>query len=285
MPFVLFSFQRRNRRRVPTAMRVRVVARLFSRLVRFGRPLLGPLLLIFLVHQAYAFTLRSPFFALREVKISTKQPLSAEQLLRIAGIQRGQNLLALNLSVAAKRLRDYPHIARSRIRRELPNRLVFDVAVYQPAAVLQLDHAYFLDKEGRIFARVYDTQAARDLLRISGLDRKEVDRDPKAFRAFFRQALALRDLYDHLRLTQFKRLSEVQVDPVLGYILHAGDGRIYLGHDQYHQRLQRVHQIYAYFAQQGVHSLRYLYANQQENPQRVAVQLAGAVPLPSTPKP
>lgn len=285
MSFSIFSFQRRNRRRVPTAIRVRIFARLFSRLVRFGRPLLGPMFLLFLCYQVHAFALRSPFFALREVHAPTQQPLSADQLLRIAGIQRGQNLLSLDLSVAAKRLRAYPHIAKARIRRDLPNRLIFDVSVYRPAAVLQLDHPYFLDKEGRVFARVYDLAKARDLLRISGLDRKEIDRDPKAFRAFFRQALALRDLYHQLRLTQFKRLQEVQVDPVLGYILHVGDGRIYLGHDQYQQRLQRVRQIYAYFAQQGVHSLRYLYANQQQNPQRVAIQLAGAVPLPNTSKP
>ncbi|MCB9638873.1 MAG: FtsQ-type POTRA domain-containing protein [Myxococcales bacterium] len=278
-----FGLQRRNRRRVPTAVRVRIFARLFSRLVRFGRPLLAPLFLLFLAQQIHAYALRTSFFALREVKITQNQPLSKEKLLKIAGIQHGQNLLATDLRKAAKRLRDYPHIASARLRRDLPNRLVFDVTVYRPAAILQLNHPYFIDAVGRIFARVNDDPSARDLIRISGFDRKEIDHNPKAFRDLFRQTLALRDLYHQLRLTKQQPLREIQVDPVLGYILHAGDGRIYLGHDHFRQRLLRVRKIYKFFAQQGVRSLRYIYANQQQHPERVTVRLADAVPMAEKP--
>jgi cell division protein FtsQ len=277
-------FWRRNRRRVPTAIRVRIVARLFAQLIRVGRPLLAPILLVFALHQLYTLTLRSPFFSLREIRVSANSSLSKMQILHIAGIKRGQNLLSIDLKKANQRLQAHPQVAHVRVRRELPHRLVVKIETHRPAAILQLDQPYLVNRDGKIFARLSPQDHHPSLLRIRGLQRSDIEEDPAAFRLLFQQALAVRRLYYHLGLSSFQALREIQIDWTLGYILHGEHTKIYLGHDAFEQRLQRIQQVSMYLAQQGVRKLQTIYANHQRHPQRITLRLADAIAL-ATPQP
>jgi cell division protein FtsQ len=99
---------------------------------------------------------RIPALALRNLVVSTDGVVSRPELLAVAGLKPGQNLLALDLPAVQARLLRHPRLAGAELHRELPDtlRLVVrervPVARVRPASATGLDVWLLLDDTGHV---------------------------------------------------------------------------------------------------------------------------------------
>lgn len=88
-------------------------------------------------------------FAIHDVDVQTDGVLSPEQLGRWAGVKRGQNLFALDLSRVKRDLELIPAVQSAAVERVLPHTLRVRVVEREPVAQIQTQtQTYFLDADG-----------------------------------------------------------------------------------------------------------------------------------------
>lgn len=135
-------------RRSPAARRVRRLRR--HPLVRWLQPLAIALLLVGLPAALVLWTLRSPAFAVDEIRLSADSPdrrVTEQWVLdRLNGL-RGQNLWQLDLEWPVEEMRQHPWVRDIGIRKQPPRALVVRVlekreaALYaDPAGLVYVDH-------------------------------------------------------------------------------------------------------------------------------------------------
>ena len=111
---------------------------------------LGTLLVLYLAWRGgewamARFIYENKAFAVREIDIQTDGILSLDQLRRWAGVQREQNLFALDLTRVKRDLELVPAIQSVAVERMLPHTLKIRVVEREPVARIQ---GYLLDAEG-----------------------------------------------------------------------------------------------------------------------------------------
>lgn len=78
------------------------------------------------------FLLENPSFALKRFKLETNGNLKAGQVLRLAGLASGENVLSLDLAQVKRNLEMVPMIGEVSVERVLPDRLSIRVRERQP---------------------------------------------------------------------------------------------------------------------------------------------------------
>lgn len=192
-------------------------------------------------------------FRLREVEIRLEpgaRRVSRLEVLDLARVPAGGSLLALGLDEVAARVGEHPWAGEVVVRRQLPGRLVIEVAEHRPAAIVQLDRLYYADTAGRIFKPVEPGEPT-DLAVVTGLGAAAVAADPARAASRLVQAMVLLDLAGR-RLPV--PVSEVHLDEVRGFVVRtAAPGlAIAVGQGPFGPRLDRAVRVLAYLAAAGV---------------------------------
>jgi hypothetical protein len=268
---------KRNARRVPTAQRVRTFYRLFKRLERWFRPLIAVAVLFLVVRVGWTQFSQSAMFSLKRVEFAAPPKMSQHELLQIAGIKMGTNLLGLDLQQMAARLMQHPQITSVRLRRRYPHTLWIKLTECKAVALADLGGLYYLDRLGRPFAKVTDPKVRDKMLVISGIRRFDYEQKPQATQRLFQQSLALASLYKSRNLSRFQPLKEIQYDPILGYILRAGSGKVYIGAQKFPARLKQLHQLYQLFWRRGVRKFQYVRLDHKHHTRRAIVKLDSTI--------
>ena len=108
---------------------------------------------VLLVKAGTAYFAQCSIFRLNDIKISGCRITRPDDILSYAGIQKGMNLLQVNLAHTSTRLEQYPYIIRAVVQRKLPGTLEISLEERMPRAIIQLDDYYLLDKNGEIFKK------------------------------------------------------------------------------------------------------------------------------------
>ena len=103
---------------------------------------------------AYQALLVSPFFALDRLSINGRERLDQEEILRLAGVQPGMNLLKVNPKVLIQRLESSPWVEQAQIRRVLPDEMRIHILEKKPWALLHSEGLWYLDRIGRPIKRI-----------------------------------------------------------------------------------------------------------------------------------
>ncbi len=111
---------------------------------------------------------RMSWLSARTVTVAGAERLSADQLRRRAGLRTGQNILAMNLARAEKRLRSEPWVAEAHVERAFPPGFRIRVREHEPLARFELGAGFLVDAEGRVFKRRGDDDPVR-LPTVAGL--------------------------------------------------------------------------------------------------------------------
>jgi len=186
---------------------------------------------------AYAFILSSPYFRIRETVVRGCKELTEKDVLAVAALPSGANLLAFNLEKTAHAIRRNPWIKEVFVGRELPDRIVIEVRERQPIAVLkQQDGLFLVDKEGLRFKRVEQADDV-DLPVLTGAEESS-----ETERALFAQSLALLNFLGRMQaFPSPAEVSEVHRDTVMGLSLFTTNGLcLTLGFDGFETKLQRL---------------------------------------------
>jgi cell division protein FtsQ len=120
------------------------------------------------------FITQSTYFNLRSVTISGTERLTHSDILARSGIKIGDNILALNLKTARKRLSAHPWIRDAAVERHVPSTLSIKILEQKAIARASLSNSFevLLDLEGQPF-KIYEPELeplTSDLPKIQGLE-------------------------------------------------------------------------------------------------------------------
>lgn len=98
--------------------------------------------------------LRSPYFAAEHVSVEGAMRLTAGHVLRIAGVESGQNVVTLDAAGAERRLEDDPWISSASVTTDLPDTIVVRITERVAIAALQTHQGWeVVATDGVVVAR------------------------------------------------------------------------------------------------------------------------------------
>ncbi len=175
------------------------------------------------VVYGYQYVMRSPDFAVRQVRVEGNARVPVAEILISGGVEDGPSLLALDLTQVERGIESHPWIASASVQRELPDQLVITVKEREPALVLDLGARFLVDRFGAVFKKL-DPGERFALPIVSGLTWDDVapgaigERSDMA-RALVRGAITVLGSFSRSNIGAVARVAEIRVDPLHGYVL------------------------------------------------------------------
>ena len=183
---------------------------------------------------------RHPYFTVREVVVRGNRHLAPDAIRRLASIEPGVSIWAVDCARAERSLEGVPWVRMAWIWRELPDRIVIRVREERPAAIIALRDAapalHYVAPRGKIFARLEPTDP-RDYPYFTGLAVSDLSGAEAVGLRGIRRALSL------LRIAGRRgRVSEIHIDRERGLTLLPVDPRIpvEVGWTDFPRRLARL---------------------------------------------
>ena len=108
------------------------------------------------------------YFKAQNLTIAGMQRLTTKQIVQQARVNKGVNVMAVNLSMVRKRLLAHPWIAEAEVRREIPSGLHIRIKEQVPLAIVRLDRKYIINEHGQVF-KEWTASDPKTLPLVSGL--------------------------------------------------------------------------------------------------------------------
>jgi cell division protein FtsQ len=188
----------KNRRRADARQRLASLRRAaggFARALLWTSLVCGSIVALGLAgYQANRWAHRTPQFALKAVTFQGLRRAQQADLLRLAGVSAGQNLLGLDLQAIGRAIASHPWVDQALVTRRLPDSLTIAVKEHEPAALVALGELYLVDSDGRPFKKI-EREDPADLPLITGLAREQFVEAPEQSRLRLCQMLAVAAAY------------------------------------------------------------------------------------------
>lgn len=198
--------------------------------------------LAFGVHR-YART--TPRFAIEEIVVEGTRRLERNTVLSLAEISRGQNVFALDVEQAEKKLLQSPWIKQVRINRRLPGTVSIELTEREPEALAVIDgETFVVSQQGEPF-KEFGVGDPHDLPVVTGLTVAELARDRRAELERLKEALELLSNYEELAMAKAYAPQEVHLTPARHAVLSVGERglALHLGPGPWKQKLLRAARV------------------------------------------
>jgi len=212
--------------------------------------------------------LRSTVFRLTDIKVTGVRVATQRQILDLAGLQQGGNLLQFDAKAAAARIESHPWVERARIKTNWPSSVEITVVEHQPFALVNLEeakerHLYYINHSGHMFSEAGQIQEL-DFPVITGIrSDKDVEAGRLARGTLAEAACSLLGMTTKGNaILPIQAVSEIHVDQKQGLILYLVDRPfpIYFGVDRlqlkYNRLIKVLEQLYAKKRVEGVKEIR-----------------------------
>lgn len=205
----------------------------------------GTALLLTVLFVGYRAVTKATFFRLKNIEVSTTQKVSREDILAIAGIAPGNDLLRMNLKLMGEQLARNPWIETVRINRYFPDRLTVTVTEREPFAVVNMGFVYYLDKKGTIFKALSQGDKL-DYPVLTGFTEEALTSDPAGTKEALLQACELLNVLQQKGPQMLADLSEVHYEKGYGFTLFSTTGalQVKVGDGDFSPRIERFARIY-----------------------------------------
>jgi cell division protein FtsQ len=235
------AHQRRRRRRRSEAGRLRAAAWVAGVVAGLAGAAAA-------AHAGLGWLLTTPRLAVRTVEVEGARRLDEAAVRGAAGVEPGQNLLALDAAAAAARIRALPGVRDARVVRHLPDRVVLLVEEREPYALLNPGRSgpsgraarlVWVDPEGHPVVPEARPGAPR-LPILSGVDPAAPGRGDGATPGL-RTGLALLRVVQRTGGRMAARISEIDLGRAEGPVLYTVEGtEVRVGADGWDERLARL---------------------------------------------
>ena len=216
---------------------------------------------------AYNFALCADYFQLKYATVRGCKRISEEEIRTLTGIALPLNILTANQEKMARAIKGNPWVRSASVGRELPDRLVIEVAERDAAALLKKGNdLYIVDRDGVVFKKFEGGDSA-DVPVLSGFYR-----DGNLQSALLKKTFEFLDYLagsDHF--PRIWNVSEIYVDDVYDFSV-VTDNHLFLnlGFEDYEKKLKRLKKVMTDLEQRGLDK-RYLTINLIDS-SRVVVQ-------------
>jgi cell division protein FtsQ len=225
----------------------------------------------------YAAVTHTDYFRIEKIQVRGLSRLTQNAVLGQAKIQRGDNLLAVNLALVRKRLLAQPWIAAARVSREIPATLSIDIVEHQALAVLKLDRDYLIDTRGRIF-KAYDSNDPQELPKVTGMAYADISLGSDQLSPLMAAAVQVLQISRGENCAvPYNQIRELHMDPTIGVTLTVNQERysIKLGLDRFESKFARIGKLLPYLKKSP--KWQDFVAIDGNNPDRIVVQLASSL--------
>jgi cell division protein FtsQ len=196
----------------------------------------------------YAAVTRTDYFSADAIKVAGLSRLTADDVLAQAGIRKGDNLLAINLSLVRKRLLAHPWIAAAYVAREIPGTIRIEVSEHHALAVLDLGRKFLINTHGRIF-KEYNPDDPQDLPLVTGMAYWDISLGDDALSPVMEAVVEVLQLSrTRNSAIAYAQIHTAHVDPVLGVSLRAWANQrlVKLGFANYEDKFHRIGKLLPY---------------------------------------
>lgn len=217
--------------------------------VRISAGFLGLIIMSFALMAGHDFLTRCRYFSATAIQINGLNRLTASEVLNQADIEKGVNIMAVNLPLTRKRLMAHPWIADVSVRRRLPDALELSVIEQIPLAVVDLGRKFVINQQGDIFKKAESTDL-KNFPIISGVSYSDLNLSGQPAGPTISSVLAILKLGNEPdSIVPNSILRKVHVDREIGLTLFAFNRPlvIRLGYTNYPAKYEVLAQVLTYF--------------------------------------
>ena len=125
-------------------------------------------------HQAYLHVTTTELFALETIEVNGLSRATRDEVMSLAEVAEGHNLIALDASMMEERIERHPWVITADVMRRPPRSLEIAVVEHEPVALASLEGLYFATADGEVVKR-YDGEEVT-LPVVTGLRVRRTDR-------------------------------------------------------------------------------------------------------------
>ncbi|MBC2695019.1 MAG: FtsQ-type POTRA domain-containing protein [Desulfobacteraceae bacterium] len=197
---------------------------------------------------AHDFITQCDYFRSDNIVVRGGHRLSKQQIFEQANINKGINILSVNLSIIRNRLLAHSWIAEAEVRRELPDVIIIRIKEHEPLAILDLGRRFLINVNGEVFKEC--TASDPDVLPVvSGLQFSDLNISGEPRSTSFNAVMeVLRLGRESDSILPNGKIKKIRVDRQIGITLYAFDQArvIKLGYYDYPYKYERLESVLFY---------------------------------------
>ncbi|HLB05751.1 MAG TPA: FtsQ-type POTRA domain-containing protein [Thermodesulfobacteriota bacterium] len=214
--------------------------RLIPRLIKAAAVLAAMAAILIFLRYSYRELLKTDYFGLKEIVVAGEKRVRKEEIVGLAGLRMGENILAMDLKRITERIEGQPWIERATVRRVLPGGVSIEVKEREPFAILKTDTFYYLDRGGTPFKEL-DKRDATNYPVITGFGKEEVENDELA-----RDALMKTFDFIETEAREWPEelaISEINVNKNQGITIFSDSIKVKVGFGEYKIKIGRLKRV------------------------------------------
>ena len=213
-----------------------------------GKLLGGTALVALVAFSGYHASLvisRIILFKLNSIEVTNNRRINRQEIISLANIKNGDDLLKLKLGKIGEQLGKNPWIESVRVKRYFPHTLTIEVAEREPLAVINVGYLAYLDTKGTVFKPLNDGDSLNYTI-ITGITDDDLTREPTETKRVLQETVKLISLLKQGELFRLDDVSELHYDKGFGFTLFTTQGGIpiRLGNDGHQEKLSRLARIF-----------------------------------------
>ena len=205
-------------------------------------------LVSFLFILCHDFLTQCDYFRTESLVVTGADRLSEEQVIKQAELNKGINILSVNLSIARKKLLAHSWIAEAEVNRELPSSINIRIKEQKPFAILDLGRKFVINANGEIFKEM-DASDPVNLPIISGLEFADINVRGKPRSIPYNAVMNILELGQKPEsVIPIKIIKRIHVDREIGLTIHAFDRikAIKIGYNNYSSKYAQLKKVLLY---------------------------------------
>jgi cell division protein FtsQ len=185
------------------------------------------------------------FFRLKTVQVSHTMRLSRDEILSMAGVEPGRDLLRMNLKRMGEQIAQNPWVETVRIRRYYPDGLSISIVEREPLAVVNMGFFYYLDKKATVF-KVLNQGDRLDYPVVTGFSEEDLSSDPAGTKEALNDTCKLLTILRERGAFILADVSEIHYDKGYGFTLFTASGGlpVKIGSGDFSGKIDRFAKIY-----------------------------------------
>ena len=194
------------------------------------------------------FITQCDYFRADNIVVRGEHRLSKQQILEQANINKGINILSVNLSIIRNTLLAHSWIADAEVRRELPDIITIRIKEHEPLAILDLGRRFLINVDGEVF-KEWATSDPDVLPIVSGLQFSDLNVPGESRSISFNAVMeVLRLGRESDSILPNRGIKKIRVDRQIGLTLYAFDRVrvIKIGYHDYPDKYERLESVLFY---------------------------------------
>jgi len=185
------------------------------------------------------------YFRLKNIEVTSSKRLSREEILAMAGVEPGRDLLRMNLKRMGEQIAQNPWVETVRIRRYYPDGLSIAIVEREPLAVVNMGFFYYLDKKATVF-KVLNQGDRLDYPVVTGFSEEDLNSDPAGTKEALQATCELLKVLREKGSFILADVSEIHYDKGYGFTLFTSSGGlpVKIGSGEFSSKIERFAKIY-----------------------------------------